>query len=117
MHKIGALLLLIFFIILFIFLGWDDDASKDASIPVENTTDIFTEDKTDQHDARFKLKKPKKSIKIRHTPTTFTLTDTKELNHTVTLSDQNIVFQGSEKPIVLLNLFATWCLPCIGEIP
>jgi len=96
---------------------WEDETSKDTSIPVENTTDIVAQENAAQQDARFKLKKAKQSIKVKHPTTTFTLTSTKEQNHTVTLSDQNIVLSATEKPIVLINLFATWCLPCIGEIP
>jgi thiol-disulfide isomerase/thioredoxin len=107
-------------------------------MPVENTTEIFTKKDTDQQqDKRFKLEKKKEDIpdNISHnitdentkgerpapesekTTATFTLVNTKEVNHTVTLSGQKFVFHTSEKPIVLINLFATWCPPCIGEIP
>jgi len=116
-RKIGALLSLILLVILIIFLVWEDETSKDTSIPVENTTDILAQENAAQQDARFKLKKAKERVKVKHPTTTFTLTSTREQNHTITLSDQNIVFSASEKPIVLINLFATWCLPCIGEIP
>ena len=32
------------------------------------------------------------------------------------VSDQKVIFQNIVKPIVIVNLFATWCPPCIGEI-
>lgn len=122
-HKIGALLLLILLIILFIFIGSEDEESKDISMPVENTTKILTEEEREEGpDARFKLEKTKESItdKSPSLPdgkqVTLTLTDIRDVNHTVTLSNQKVIFPTSEKPIVLVNLFATWCLPCIGEI-
>lgn len=118
-YKIGALLLLILLVILFLSLGGEDEASKNTSMTVENTTQIFTEENSQEgQNSRFKLKRTKESNKSkRHPATTFTFTDTKELNNTVTLSDETLLFHTIEKPIVLVNLFTTWCLPCIGEIP
>ncbi len=34
----------------------------------------------------------------------------------VTVSNQQVIFHNIKKPIVIVNLFATWCPPCIGEI-
>jgi thiol-disulfide isomerase/thioredoxin len=126
-QKIGALLLLVLLIVLFIFLGREDETSKDISLPVEHTTDVITEDETadEQQDDRFKVEKSEEtlpeevpSLKVsRSQQVTLTLTDTKEVNHTVTLSDKHVQFPTNKKPIVLVNLFTTWCLPCIGEIP
>ncbi|HEY9190673.1 MAG TPA: TlpA disulfide reductase family protein [Sulfurovum sp.] len=125
-HKKGALLLLIFLIVLFIFLGRDDETSEDTSLPVENTTDIIIEKTADgQADDRFKVKKTKgdlpeevPSLKVsRSQQVTLTLTDTKDINHTVTLIDQSVMFPTSEKPIVLVNIFSTWCIPCLGQVP
>jgi len=136
-HKIGAVLLLILLIIFGIFVSWEDKEPEVISMPVENTTEIFTKKDTGaQQDKRFKLEREKEdmldniSLNItgetskvevpkpepEKTSATFTLTDPKEVNHTVTLSDQNVIFHTIEKPIVLVNLFATWCPPCIGEI-
>ena len=138
MHKIGAVVLLILLIIVSIYIGWEDEESKVISMPVENTTEIFTKKDTDQQqDKRFKLEKNKEDMldNISHnitdettkvgipapesekTTATFRLVNTKEVKHTVTLSGKKVVFHTSEKPIVLVNLFATWCPPCIGEIP
>ena len=132
MHKIGAVLLLILLIIFSIFISWEDEEPKVISMPVENTTEVFTKkDITEQQDKRFQLEKKKDEIlddiidettkvevpEPKKSTATFTLVNTKEVNHTVTLSDQKVIFHNSEKPIVLVNLFATWCPPCIGEIP
>jgi len=137
-QKIGAVLLLILLIILSIYIGWEEEEPKVISMPVENTTEIFTQKDTDeQQDKRFKLEKKQEDMpeNISHnitdetttveipvpepekTTATFTLVNTKEVNHTVTLSGQKVVFDTNEKPIVLVNLFATWCTPCIGKIP
>jgi thiol-disulfide isomerase/thioredoxin len=125
-QKIGALLLLVLLIVLFIFLGREDETSKDISLPVENTTDIIPEEVIEKpQEIRFKLEKTEKNITavspVLELPdakkVTFILTGTKEVNHTVTLSNQEVLFTTSEKPILLVNIFTTWCLPCIGEIP
>ena len=47
---------------------------------------------------------------------TFMLLNTKSKSHKVTLSNDQIIFQHNNKAIVLINLFATWCPPCIGEL-
>ena len=135
MHKIGAVLLLILLIILFIFIGWEDEKPKVASIPTENTTEVFSEkDSDEQEDKRFKIGKkqdepldtlpstelstPEINTSVpEQAPETFTLMNTKTESHNVTISSQKVIFQNISQPIVLVNLFATWCPPCIGEIP
>ena len=47
---------------------------------------------------------------------TFKLVNTKAQSHQVTLSDETISLLQEEKPIILVNLFATWCPPCIGQL-
>ena len=135
MHKIGALLLLILLIILFIFIGWEDEKPEVASIPTENTTEVFSEkDSDEQEDKRFKIGKkqdelndtppktelstPEINISVpEKKPETFTLTNTKTESHNVTVFGKKVVFQNTVQPIVIVNLFATWCPPCIGTIP
>lgn len=135
MHKIGAVLLLILLIILFIFIGWEDEKTEVASIPTENTTEVFSaKDSIEQEDKRFKIRKtqdelldtlpttelstPEINISVpEKAPEIFTLINTKEESHKVTVSDRKVIFQNATQPIVIVNLFATWCPPCIGEIP
>ncbi|MBT8348688.1 MAG: TlpA family protein disulfide reductase [Sulfurovum sp.] len=135
MHKIGAVLLLILLIIIIIFIGGEDEKPEVSSIPTENTTEIFSEKESpQQEDKRFKLGKkqddlantlpqtefstPETNISVpKKAPEVFTLTHTKSVSHKVTVSDRTVIFQNTTQPIVIVNLFATWCPPCIGEIP
>jgi thiol-disulfide isomerase/thioredoxin len=134
-HKKGALLLLISLIIVIIIsIVWEDEKPDATPIPIENTTEIITQKESIvQNDKRFKLEKkqdespvdlPKEAISIEETNIsvlkkethTFTLVNTKAESHQVTLSDQKITLLQNEKPIIIVNLFATWCPPCIGQL-
>lgn len=134
-RKIGVLLLLILFVIIIIVIGFRDENADTSLIPVEDTTEYFgkKENTEDQND-RFKISKEqdehlvspsKKKLHVRERnisaadqkPETFTLTDTKTQSHNITVSSQMVILQNNVKPIVIVNLFATWCEPCIGEIP
>jgi thiol-disulfide isomerase/thioredoxin len=136
-HKKGALLLLLLLLVIVIIVTivWEDEKLDATPIPIENTTEIITEEEsTTQDENRFKLEgkqdKPPVDLTIEEIPAeetnitlpkittdTFTLIDTKAQSHQVTLSGQKITLPQNEKPIVMVNLFATWCSPCIGQIP
>jgi len=123
-HKIGALLLLILLIIVIIFIDFKDEKSDTSPIPVEDTTEVFTKkDSVEQEDKRFKIGKKQDELLDTlpttelSTPEIFTLVNTKVESHNVTVSGQKVIFQNMAQPIVIINLFTTWCPPCIGEIP
>jgi len=140
-HKKGALLLLLLLLVIVIIVTslWEEEAPDAPSIPIENTTEVITKKASDaQEESRFKLGKkedeapvdiPKEEVskekivteeknisEAKSTTDTFTLINTKVESNTITLSDQKISLHDNEKPIVMLNLFATWCPPCIGQI-
>jgi thiol-disulfide isomerase/thioredoxin len=129
--KIAALLSLSVLIILIIIIAWEDKQLESTPLPTENTTEILVEkDKMGQEDKRFKLGR-KEDILPQVKPSvaeanisvpeiqlgSFTLINTKVKSRKVTVSDQKVIFQDAAQPIVMVNLFATWCPPCIGEIP
>ena len=47
---------------------------------------------------------------------TFILRNTKAFPYKVTISNEKVIFHENAKPIVLINLFATWCPPCVGQL-
>lgn len=118
MHKIFALLLPL---ILISLTGCEDKKPDNSIIPIENTTEVITrsENTTDRSDGKnmtpTEAFTPNISTDLPLT-NTFMLLDTKSKSHKVTLAEDQLIFHRNTKPIVLINLFATWCTPCIGEL-
>jgi len=48
---------------------------------------------------------------------TFMLSDINETNHSISVKNKYIEISDVNQKIILINLFATWCPPCRGEIP
>ncbi len=117
MHKKTAALLsllLLLLILLIVFIVREEKQPKSTPLPTENTTEVIVKkDKTLQKGVL-----PQVKSSVQKTPSkVFTLINTKVQSHKVAISDQQVVFQDAKQPIVMVNLFATWCPPCIGEIP
>jgi len=113
---------LIFTLILFVFTACEEKTKSDTNIPVENTTEIFGTNHTkSQSDTRFKVEK-KAPMQQKRTESislsdTFSLYDFKNTHYTVTVANQKVTFKENTKAITLITFFATWCPPCVGEIP
>ena len=120
MRKINVLILTL---ILLVFTACEDKKRSDTNIPVENTTETFgTDHNKEQSNTRFKIQKkeqahPTASIDALSLSDTFTLSDSKNTHYTVTVSNQKITFKENTKAIALVTFFATWCPPCIADIP
>lgn len=119
MHKISVL---IFTLILFVFTACEDKKKSDTGIPIENTTEIFGTDNTKkQSDTRFTIHK-KAPEQVSNTKylvlsDTFSLYNLKDTHYTVTVSNQKVTFKENTKAINLITFFATWCPPCLADIP
>lgn len=123
MHKISVLLLSILLISL---TGCEDKKQNNGSIPVENTTQVLQQTKTDtKGNSAFKIaKKHTPTTKISKTKTapiqnfngTFTLANQAGKKYTATVHNQEMKLSNVTQDIVIIHIFATWCTPCIGEI-
>lgn len=134
-QKISVFLLLLLIIGL---SGCEEKTADDTAMPVENTTEFFSHKKTDlqkktnlQEETRFRLNQNQGVIpdtpdaaesskpQIPHLETdvdTFILRNTKAFPYKVTISNEKVIFHENAKPIVVINLFATWCPPCLGQL-
>jgi len=129
-HQIPALLLILLFLT---FTGCEDKKPEQNAIPVENTTVVVMQEKQVST-----IQETKKTHEVKEVETstvvtveapeethvepkknvtdTFGLFDTKKETYSATVSKEGLLFQNNEKPIVLVQFFATWCTPCLGEI-
>lgn len=103
-HKISALLLSILLISL---TGCEDKKPDETSIPIEDTTEVFLQPQDNASGTKPRLMSG---------TNTFILLNTKSKSHKVTISNDQVIFHHNSKPIVLINIFATWCPPCVGEL-
>ncbi|PHS38893.1 MAG: hypothetical protein COB07_02440 [Sulfurovum sp.] len=110
-QKISAFLLLLLLIGL---SGCEEKTADDAPMPVENTTEVSPQKETDPQEETESSKQ--KISEIETGANTFILRDTKAFPYKVTISNEKVIFHENAKPIVLINLFATWCPPCVGQL-
>ncbi len=119
MHKINALLLSC---VLLLILGCEDKNTSSNDIPIENTTEVLNQtSNTENHSNRFKVhkrgSKDKQPLPQVNLSDTFKISNLQHTVYTVTVLNQKVTFKESEKGIVLVTFFATWCPPCVHDIP
>lgn len=119
MHKINALI--ISSVLLFI-LGCEDKNTSSNTIPIENTTEALNQTTSSQSDTnRFKITKHNTSatapVDYTNLSDTFQLSNIQNKMYTVNVSNREVIYQENTKEIVLVTFFATWCPPCVHNIP
>lgn len=128
-QKISAFLL---FLLLIVLSGCEEKTPDDTAMPAENTTEVFPKKEIEtQKETGFKLDQNQGALpdtpyeaesskpetpQLRTDADTFILRNTKATPYKVTISNEKVIFHENAKPIVLINLFATWCPPCVGQL-
>ena len=134
MHYLPALLLTL---LILTFTGCEDKKTEQNDIPVENTTVIVMQEKQTniiqeiekiqeiESNTTLTVEAPEETYTEteethaepeKNVGDTFELFDTKKEIYTARVTQGGLEFKNNTKPIVLVQLFATWCAPCIGEI-
>ncbi|MEA2046890.1 MAG: TlpA disulfide reductase family protein [Campylobacterota bacterium] len=125
MQQISALLLSILLINL---TGCEEKKPEKPPIPIEKSTEVFTQKDLKQHADKQRDLQPKKETLL-NAPSlhniidnvqqsdTFMLLNTKSQSRKVTFSEDQVIFHRNTKPIILIHIFATWCPPCVAQIP
>ncbi len=100
--------LLLTTILLFFIVGCEDKKSQKTEETYTNTT------------REIKIQEVQKTPEIpeilKESLDTLILSGIEEKSHTITISDKSISSNDILQPIILINLFSTWCSPCLGEI-
>jgi len=122
-HQITTFLLALFFLF---FTGCEDKKPEQNAIPVENTTIVVMKEaqvnkvpeveSTTTVTVEASERTDTESEAEKNVSDTFEILDMQKETYTATVSQEGLIFQNNRKPIVLVQLFATWCTPCVGEI-
>ena len=120
MRKFNTLLLAL---LLLNFTACEDKKITNGTLPVENTTEIFSSTNNKKRsDERFRIEKKKQDISTITSNTlslsdTFKLNDIEKTHYTVTVSNKKVTFKESTKAIHLVTFFTSWCPSCLSDIP
>ncbi len=114
--------ILFLIIISLFFTACENKKSASQDIAVENTTEILTQKDRGQNTLNTKELTNNSTVTTHKSITTsstgtFILTDSKQKQYTIDVDNKHITSTDINAPVILINLFATWCPPCRGEIP
>ena len=125
MHKFHAQLL----VFLFLVLSGCEKKQENKNIPIENCTVEVASSTTEKNKSSvFEVSKNKTPQKMQKVKTknvclspsgtdTFTLLDDKNHTYSVQVFQKSIKIKEEKRPITLLTFFASWCTPCVSNIP
>lgn len=121
MHKFHLLLL----VLLFLGLTGCEEKEKTPNIPIENCTVEVNASTSEENNAApleaIKTDNEKSlSKKVCISPSeksVFTLSDDQSHSYSVQVFQDGIKIKEEKRPITLLTFFATWCPPCLANIP
>ena len=113
------------FTLIFLFLGLSgcEEKQEKNNIPIENCTVIVGSATSENNASVFNASKNKAKVKTQNiclSPSgkdTFSLSDTKGRSYSVKVYQKSIEIKEEKRPITLLTFFATWCPPCVANIP
>jgi len=80
---------------------------------LKSEKEIIEGNTTEESISRKKISTPLSS----KTDKLFHLSDHNGFTHTISIENKKLLFKDIPQPIVILNLFSTWSLPCQGEAP
>lgn len=119
MHKLHILFLMLLLLLLW---GCEKKENNEHAIPIENTTEVLGGHTQNlPRDENYKVTRhAKDTYQARNNSVledTFILKDIKNKSYTVHLSNKTMTIKENSKAIVLMTFFASWCPPCVYEIP
>ncbi|QOR61376.1 TlpA family protein disulfide reductase [Sulfurovum sp. ST-21] len=87
--------------------------SKKIIEEIKGEKDITEENTTEKNISRKEISAPlsSKADKLFH------LGDHNGFKHAVSIENEKLLFKDIPQPVVILNFFSTWSLPCQGEAP
>jgi len=119
-HKFHVLLL----VLLFLGLNGCEKKETDKNIPIENCTIALKSSSEHNNSNVFEASKRTKEERSNKTlclspseSAIFTLSDDQNHSYTVQVFQKSIAIKEESRPITLLTFFATWCPPCVANIP
>jgi len=92
-------------------------SSETTNSNTSSTTPIESKYKEEKQETKTEVITPKKIPKPKPKKYKFTFTDLDNQKIDLSVEKNYYDFKNITQPIVLMNFFATWCPPCIGQIP
>jgi len=100
----------------FIMQGCDEKKTNTTLIPIENTTEVFTDKEKNTQKKQKRIDANQNDIKEENTSANIFTFIEKEQKHTIMLDERKLSLLNNKKSIVLINLFKSHCIPCMSQV-